>query len=64
MCFIHLTKDDEDEEDCRHSCCNVEHDADVASQLIHVGYIRHQNGRYEKPDGNTQLYGNKHIKEK
>lgn len=50
-----LTKDNKDEEECRHSCCDVEHNADVVSQLIHVVHIRHQDRRHEEPNGDTQL---------
>lgn len=47
--------DHKDEEERGHSCCDVEHNADVVSQLVHVFHIRHQHGRHQESNGNTQL---------
>lgn len=55
-----LTDDHEDEEEGSHSGCDVEHDADVMRQLLHVVHVGHQDGRHKEPDGNTQLRNNQH----
>lgn len=51
-----LTKDNQDEEHGGHGRRDVEHDADVMSQLIHVVHVRHQDGRHQETDGNAQLW--------
>lgn len=52
-----LTKDDKDEEQGRYPRGDVEHDADVVSQLVQVVHVRYQNGWNQEPQGNTQLWG-------
>lgn len=50
-----LTQDNKDEERRGHRSCDVEHDSDVMSQLIHVLHIGYENRRNKKSNGNTQL---------
>lgn len=51
----HLTNDHEDEDEGGHSCADVEHDSNVARQLLHIVHIRHQDGWEQEPNGDTQL---------
>lgn len=53
-----LTEDHEDEEQGGHARRDVEHDADVIRQLVHVVHVGHQDGGDEEPDGDAQLEGN------
>lgn len=53
MCYIHLTKDDEDKQQGGYACCDVEHDPNVVSQLVHVVHIGHQDGRNKEADGDA-----------
>lgn len=56
-----LTKDNKDEEQGGHSRCDVKHNSDVMSQHVDVVHVRHQNGRHEETNGDTQLQDNKHL---
>ena len=53
--YIYLTYDNKDKESGGHSCCNVEHNTNVVSQLINVFHIGHQDRWYQEPNGNAQL---------
>lgn len=59
ICKGNLTKNNKDEEWGSHSCCDVKHNADVMSQLVHVVHIRYKDRRHKEPNGNTQLQDKK-----
>lgn len=50
-----LTKNHKDEEKGGHPRRDVEHDADVMGELVHVVHIGHQDGGDEEADGDAEL---------
>lgn len=50
-----LTENHEDEEQGGHPRRDVEHDADVTGELVHVVHVGHQDGGDEEPDGDAEL---------
>lgn len=60
VCGSSLTQDDEDEEEGGHAGGDVEHDADVVGQHVHVVHIGHQDGGHQEPDGDTELRRARH----
>lgn len=52
-----LTKNHKDEEQGGHPRRDVEHDADVMRELLHVVHVGHQDGGDEEPDGDAELEG-------
>lgn len=52
-----LTKHDQQKDEAGHSGCDVEHDADVLGQFIHVIHVGHKNRRDQETNGNAKLKG-------
>lgn len=52
-----LTHDHQDEEECGHACCDVEHHLNVIGQLVHVLHIWNQDWRNQKSNGDAELRG-------
>lgn len=50
-----LTKNHKDEEKGGHPRRDVEHDADVTGELVHVVHVGHQDGGDEEADGDAEL---------
>lgn len=57
VCDLGLTENHKDEEHGGHRRRDVEHDADVTRELVHVVHIGHQDGGDEEPDGDAELEG-------
>lgn len=51
-----LTNDHQDKNECGHSSSDVEHNADVVCQLIHIVHIGHQDGWQQEANGNAHLW--------
>lgn len=51
----YLTTNHKDEEKGGHPRRDVEHDADVMGQLVHVVHVGHQDGGDEEADGDAEL---------
>ena len=56
-----LTNDDQYEEEGGHTGRDVEHVADVPSQLVHVLHVGNQDGRQQEPDGDAQLENRRNV---
>lgn len=53
-----LTKNHKDEEQGGHPRRDVEHDADVMRELVHVVHVGYQDGGDEEPNSDAELEGN------